>query len=270
METLTRKSPLAKKAELGDLLKFEESLGVEHVCIVCMSVYGNDNRLLLQSLRQLKGKGRGVVGIDPKAISDKELDEMHAVGVRGVRVNLKSTSQNLDKEALNASLRLFADKIRRLEWAIQLYVSLADIDKIADELPGLGVPVVIDHVGHPAATEVPRLQAGYSAFMDLLCRKQIWVKLSGIDRFPDVPELKAFCREILQIAPTQVVWASDWPHSGGVARNPDGDRTKVQDYRKVDIPAFIASCKEWCGGDEELIKKIFVDNPRRLWQYEEE
>ena len=93
------------------------------------------------------------------------------------------------------------------------------------------------------------------------------MKLSGTYRFPDLPELDDYVLEILRIAPTQVVWASDWPHSGGVQYNPNGDRTKIQEYRKIDDPAFIARCKEWCGGDEDLIQKIFVDNPRRLWQY---
>ena len=67
-----------------------------------------------------------------------------------------------------------------------------------------------------------------------------------------------------------MVWASDWPHTGGVAANPQGDRQALQEYRKFDVPAFIAQCKKWCEEDEVLIQKIFVDNPRRLWQYGED
>jgi len=36
----------------------------------------------------------------------------------------------------------------------------------------------------------------------------------------------------------------------------------------VDDPSFVRRCKGWCGGDEGLISKIWVDNPRRLWQYD--
>lgn len=251
-------------------MKFEEQLGIDHVCLVAISVYGADNNLLLQSLRQLKGKGRAVVSIDPDTISDQGLDEMHALGVRGIRINLKSTLQNKSKEELIATLGSYVQRIHRLKWAIQLHIGLADIEKIASEIPKLGVPVVIDHLATPEKSLAPRLQAGYAEFLDMLSKKQVWVKLSGIYRFSGLPELDTYVREILRVAPTQVVWASDWPHTGGVAANPHGDRQSLQEYRKFDVPSFIAQCKEWCEEDESLIQKIFVDNPRRLWQYEED
>ncbi len=59
-----------KKASLDDLLSFEKQLGTDHVCLVSISIYGTDNRLLLQSLRQLEGKGRAVVSIAPEKESD--------------------------------------------------------------------------------------------------------------------------------------------------------------------------------------------------------
>ncbi|KAL9070672.1 MAG: hypothetical protein Q9161_004726 [Pseudevernia consocians] len=259
-----------KKATLEGLLDFKEQLGTDHVCLVAVSVYGTDNDLLLQSLSHLKGKGRAVVSIDPEKVSDQDLDEMHALGVRGIRLNLKSTSQNKSKEELVTTLRSYVQRIHRLKWAIQLHIGLADIEKIASEIPKLGVPVVIDHLATPDQTLAPRLQPGYTVFLDLLSKKQVWVKLSGIYRFAGLPELDTYVREILRIAPTQVVWASDWPHTGGVAANPRGDRQALQEYRKFDVPGFIAQCKEWCDEDEALIQKLFVDNPRRLWQYEQE
>lgn len=259
-----------KKATLEDLLRFEKQLGTDHVCLVAISVYGTDNDLLLQSLRHLKGKARAVVSIDPETIPDQDLDEMHALGVRGIRINLKSTSQNKTKEELIKTLRRYAQRIRRLKWAIQLHIGLGDIEKVASEIPNLGVPVVVDHLATPDQTLAPRLQPGYTEFLDLLAKQQIWVKLSGIYRFAELPEMDSYVREILRVAPTQVVWASDWPHTGGVAANPKGDRQALQEYRKFDVPAFVAQCREWCGHDEGLIRTIFVGNPRRLWQYEEE
>ena len=259
-----------KKATLEDLLEFEKQLGTDHVCLVAISVYGTDNDLLLQSLRHLKGKARAVVSIDPETTPDQDLDEMHALGVRGVRINLKSTSQNKTKEELIKTLKRYAQRIRRLKWAIQLHIGLADIAKIATEIPNLGVPLVIDHLATPDQTLAPRLQPGYTEFLDLLAKQLIWVKLSGIYRFAQLPELDTYVREILRVAPTQVVWASDWPHTGGVAANPEGERKALQEYRRFDVPAFVAKCREWCGDDEGLVEKIFVGNPRRLWQYEED
>jgi hypothetical protein len=79
--------------------------------------------------------------------------------------------------------------------------------------------------------------------MALLAEQKVYVKLSGLYRFSTMPDLEDYIREILRVAPTQVVWASDWPHSGGMEANPGGDRTKVQEYRKVNIPSFVLDCK---------------------------
>lgn len=234
-----------------------------------MSVYGNENSLLVDSLKQLHGKARGVVGIDPKAVSDASLISMHDVGVRGARLNLRSYARELNKEQFADTLRLYAERLRPLNWALQIYVSLAQVALFADVIPMLGVPVVIDHIAHPGdLSKPPSQQSGYDEFMKLLRDKQIYTKLSGIDRFPDLSGLDEYVREILLAAPTQVIWASDWPHSGGKHASPSGDPRQLQDYRQVDDAVLIARCLEWCNHDQDLVQKVWVDNPRRLWQYE--
>jgi predicted TIM-barrel fold metal-dependent hydrolase len=258
-----------KKADLDDLLVFESKNNIEHVCIVSMSVYGTDNRSLLDALKRLNGKGRGVVCIDPETITDEELEDMHSLGVRGVRLNLFTWSQKLDKTTFIETLRKYADRIHPFGWVLQLYISLDQIQLVASEIPALGIPVVIDHLGAPAADKPPRKQAGYAEFMSLLKRRQVWVKLSGTYRFAGLPELEQYAQEIIRLAPSQIVWASDWPHSGGVQHNPGGDRHISQEYRKISIPEFIETCKRWCNYDEDTIQKIWVENPRRLWQYDE-
>lgn len=193
---------------------------------------------------------------------------MHDLGVRGVRVNLQTTGQRPNRAQLRKLLAEHANKIRPYGWVLQLYIPLDQIALVAEDFPALGVPVVLDHLGAPLETAPPYKQAGYNELMRLLEERKVYVKLSGTYRFPKMPDLEDYVREILRVGPTQVVWASDWPHSGGVEANPGGDRTKIQDYRKVDIPGFVADCKRWCGGDEKLIRKIWVENPRRLWQYD--
>lgn len=256
-----------KKADLNDLLAFEHRIGIEHVCLIAFSVYGNDNSSIIDALKRLKGKGRGVVCIDPDTITKSELDDMHEVGVRGIRLNMRTKSQKFQRAAFAAVLRKHADKIRHLGWVIQLYIELGQIGLMAEDIESLGVPVVLDHLGSPADNMPGRGQPGYTELIRLLAQRKVWVKMSGIYRFASLPDVDVFAREILRTAPSQIVWASDWPHSGGVAMNPGGDRNKVQDYRVVSIPDFIERCKSWCDYDEELIRAIWVDNPRRLWQY---
>lgn len=235
---------------------------------MAISVYGTDNTLLLQRLRDLKGRGRGVVSIDPEIISDQELDEMHSIGVRGARLNLKSVSRNPDAATLKCELEQYAKRIRPLKWSLNLHVELSELATISAFIQDQGVEVVLDHMATPRSTEEPVAQKGFQELMDLLRRKLVWMKLSGLYRFAEMPGMDAYVKEVLRVAPSQVIWASDWPHTGGKDQNPGSDRNTLQDYRKVDIPDFLKKCLVWCDGDEDLMHKILVDNPRRLWQYD--
>lgn len=258
-----------KRANLDDLLDFELSNGIDRVCIVAVSVYGTDNSSLIDALKRLGSKGRGVACIDPESITDEELRAMHDVGVRGVRLNIKTQSQQPEAPKFAELLRQYAERVRALGWVLQLYVSLEQIALIADVIPTLGIKVVFDHLGSPAEAIPSRKQRGYTELLQLLTKKKAWIKISGTYRFARLPDLEKFAREILYLAPTQVVWASDWPHTGGVESNPGGDRNEVQEYRKVSTPDFIGKCLMWCDYDQDLIQKVWVDNPGKLWQYEQ-
>jgi predicted TIM-barrel fold metal-dependent hydrolase len=253
-------------------MAFETKIGVAHVCVVSVSTYGDDNRHMIEALEQLQGRGRGVAVVNIDSVSDAELDSMHAVGVRGLRFNLHTLREEIDRETFKTALHKYADKIRRHDWVIQLFVQMHQISLIADEIPKLGVDVVLDHLGAPTdPTVAVQEQPGYAELMALLRARQVYVKLSGVYRFSgdNMPGLDDYCREVLRDAPTQVVWGSDRPHPTGPDKftTPE-ERLIPQDYQIIDIPAFIAKCKEWCDYDGKKIKMIFVDNPRRLWRYD--
>lgn len=261
-----------RKATISDLQEFLRKHGIDHACLVAMSVYSIDNRAIIDGLSYLKGKGRAVACIDPDSISEDELWALHEAGVRAIRLNMHTKGDSLDVKALRSA----ADRIRPMEWALQLYISLSQVTEVAPLIPKLGVTVIIDHIGAPNASLGPiKQQPGYHEFMDLLRTGNVWTKLSGVYRFNSLPDLDEYVVKILQEAPDNVVWASDWPHSGGVGANPAGDRNKIQDYRRIDDAAWIARCKNWCriasqDSEEDLVRKIWVENPRKLWQYTSE
>ena len=209
-----------------------------------------------------------MVGIDPDTTTDEELREMHDLGARGVRVNLKSWGQRWEYEAYASTLARYVDRLKKFGWVIQLYVGLDQFTILAPIIRDLGIDVVFDHVGSPSREEDSREQTGYPEFMELLKLDHVYVKLSGTYRFDGLPNLDGYVRDILTVAPDRVVYASDWPHTQGKDCNPGGDRTRVQKYREVDDEAFTRQCLDWCAGDQNLIRKIFVDNPRRLWRYD--
>lgn len=259
-----------RKATIRSLQAFHDRLGIKHACLVAFSPYHTDNRCLLDALSQVGEQARGVACIDPFTISDEGLEALHQAGVRAVRLNLRTRSEAFDSAVVKAT----ANRVRHLDWVLQIYLALDQVVDLAPLVPQLGVTIVIDHIGAPHADGGPvKLQAGYSEFMNLLKSGLVWTKLSGLYRFPDLPDLEDYVLEILHTAPDHVVWASDWPHSGGAAANPGGDRDQLQEYREIDDQAWVAQCWEWCRratgcNGEELARKIWVDNPQVLWRVE--
>ncbi|NBU67979.1 MAG: amidohydrolase, partial [Betaproteobacteria bacterium] len=64
-----------------------EAVGVTHGVLVQPSFLGTDNRLLLEGLAAYPGRLMGIAVVEP-TISLQEMKELHALGVRGVRLNL--------------------------------------------------------------------------------------------------------------------------------------------------------------------------------------
>lgn len=248
---------------MDDLLRFEQSLGVRKFCLISVSIYGHDNRQITDVLRKLDGNGRAIVSFDYETITDDELDYLHTLGVRGVRVNLKTGRKNPGKDILVAILEGYARRCRPRDWVIQLYVGLEQIALVADSIPALGVRIVIDHMGSPDP-EIPiRLQNGFSEILTLLRKGLIWVKISAPYRFATLPDLDDFGRKLISAGPNNVVWASDWPHTGGALVIRGG--RKMRDYRQIDNVGFVRRVFEWCDFDQSKIQQLFVDNPNNLW-----
>ena len=101
------------------------------MCIIASSIYGRDNRCLIDSLNQFGGKARGIAHIDPDTITDAKLDKLHTAGVRRIRYNLWSWSQTMDPGAWGDILGEIAERLRRLDWSLQIFVSMDQVAAIA-------------------------------------------------------------------------------------------------------------------------------------------
>jgi len=76
-------------ASVEQLVSLHDSIGVERVVIVQPSPYGTDNSCTLDAARRLGRCARAVVVVDDTS----NLEEMHRVGARGIRVNLYTTGR---------------------------------------------------------------------------------------------------------------------------------------------------------------------------------
>ncbi|MFP8965367.1 amidohydrolase family protein [Pokkaliibacter sp. CJK22405] len=242
-------------ASLESYLAVQKRLGISRAVIVQPSVYGTDNHVVLESLRQARRQQgedafRGVVVIPPN-IRFEELEAMHLLGVRGVRVNL------LFKSGVAVSdLRTLANKIAPLGWHLQLLADLSEFSDIESTLGALPVPVVIDHMGH-IPPELGPQHPGFSSMLRLLATGKIWVKLSGAERLSGerwpYTDVRPLAESLLRTNPERLLWASDWPHTCLSGAMPD-------DADLLDLMEF------WTD-DRALQHRVLVENPAALYGF---
>src|ERR1051326_1710781 len=95
-------------APLPDYLAHARAMGFERFVFVQPSAYLRDNACMLDAMGEMPGS-RGIVDVDEDA-PDAELAQMHALGVRGVRVNVSP----IHPQEINLATKLLP-RIDRLE-----------------------------------------------------------------------------------------------------------------------------------------------------------
>src|SRR5450432_4454654 len=70
-------------------LKLARRIGFSRYVFVQPSAYGFDNSCMLDAMRELDPAiRRGIIDLDESKTDDKQLAELNALGVRGIRVNV--------------------------------------------------------------------------------------------------------------------------------------------------------------------------------------
>ncbi len=252
-------------ATAGELQAVHARLGVSRVVLVQPSVYGTDNGCLLDSLVALPN-ARGIAVIDPATVTDEELRALQAAGVVGVRVNLGAPASQAEA-ALEAVSQALA-RVAPFGLLVQLYVDLPLVAVLANVIAASPVPVVLDHLGGA----LPDQGTGHPSFgtlLMLLAAGKVWVKLSASHRTArdeaSYSFLEPIVRALIGTNPDRVVWGSDWPHTGGTARSAakPGD---IELFRAVDDASILSQLLTWTP-DMEIRRKLFVDNPARLFRF---
>ncbi|MHA7685714.1 amidohydrolase family protein [Cupriavidus sp. PET2-C1] len=232
-----------------DYLAMLDANGLDRGVLVQISVYGTDNRYMLDVLRRNPDRLRGVGVVSPD-VTERELRDMHEAGVRGLRLNvLYGGGVGLD------AMETLAAKIEDMGWHLQLLLDARQLPELLPRLRKLTLPVVVDHMGHmPVA--LGRSQPGFEALKHLMTEHGWWTKLSGTYRISDQRPLyqdgAAWAQELVQAAPDQVVWGSDWPHVA-VSEMPDAGH-------------LLNLLATWVP-DAEARSKILVSNPQRLYGF---
>ena len=252
------------EASVADLERLLARLGLSRVVIVQPSVYGTDNAATLAGLRQLgPDRARGIAVIDADT-PDGEFQVLQAAGIRGVRVNLEMDGE-ADPSQAAATLRSVATRVAPLGWHVQIYSQLRLISALADVIPTLPVPVVLDHFAG-ARAELGPDQPGFGEVLGMLRTGRVYVKLSGAYRSSDVAPYRnvaPLARVLIATDSARLVWGSDWPHPD--LHGPTGSGPfDVRPGLPIDDPAVLGLLDDWT--DDPAVKRaILVDNPDRLY-----
>ncbi len=235
-------------APLTAYLELLDGLGLARGVLVQPSVYGFDNRCLLDALARAHGRLVGVAVPSPDATT-ADLEAMHARGVRALRCN------GLYPGGLDPShVARWVPVLRDLGWHVELHIDLRRVPSLEDLVSRLGVRVVFDHMGPPTPGRLDPDEPEARRFLELIRRGDCFVKLSAPYRLTSAPppwaEVAPLAQALLAAAPSACVWATDWPHADAPAR-----------VHRDDLLAALAS---WCP-DPEARRTLLVETPGRLY-----
>ena len=136
-------------ASKQQLFALRDHLGFARNVIVQATCHGADNRAMVDACKAAGGKARGVATVR-RSVTDEELQELHAAGVRGVRFNF--VKRLVDFTPKDELLEI-AGRIAKLGWHVVIYFEAVDLPELWDFFTALPTTVVVDHMGRPDVTK---------------------------------------------------------------------------------------------------------------------
>jgi len=250
-------------ASKQQLFALRDHLGFSRNVIVQATCHGADNRALVDACLAANGKARGIATVR-RTISDAELQQLHAAGIRGVRFNfVKRLVDFTPREELIE----IAQRIAPLGWHSVVYFEAQDLPQLWDFFTQLPTIVLVDHMGRPDVSQ-PVEGEEFALFLRLLREHtHIWCKVSCPERLSITGpaalnneqhayrDVIPFARRVVEEFSDRVLWGTDWPHPNLKNHMPD-------DGLLVDFIPHIAPTLQ-------LQQKLLVDNPMRLYWPEE-
>jgi 2-pyrone-4,6-dicarboxylate lactonase len=256
-------------ATVKDLQEHLNGLGMERVVLVQPSVYGTDNSCMLDAMQQLGPQvARAIAVVDPAAVTDEELSALKAAGVVGLRINLAVKGEDSGAMAVEAVDKLLS-RVTAHDMAIQIFADMPLLEPLEQTLAASPVPIVLDHFAGAKASEGVG-QPGFAVLQRLLADGKVWVKLSApyraSEQAPDYADLAPLVKEMVSANVDHLVWASDWPHTGGGRDRANRKPTDIEPFREVDNAHVLNQLETWIP-DLASQQRILVDNAVTLFRF---
>jgi 2-pyrone-4,6-dicarboxylate lactonase len=231
-----------------------DTLGVKRGVLVQPSIYAFDNSAMLDVMA--KDKHLHGVAVVPFDVEVKEIERLHAKGVRGVRLNIVDLKFGKGKLDLDA-LRSLARKIQPFGWHAEFLMHVDEFPDLDQQIGGMPIAFSFGHLGY-VYPDRGLETAGFKALLRLMKDGKAWVKMTAPYRFSALgkmpfPDSDAFAQALVDAAPERLLWGSDWPHVFIRTAMPN-------DGELLDLFA------KWVP-DARMRKRILVDNPAKVYGF---
>ncbi|MBI3370756.1 MAG: amidohydrolase family protein [Betaproteobacteria bacterium] len=244
-------------APLRDYLKLAGKIGLERFVFVQPSAYLRDNDCMLDAMKEMGARCRGIVDVDENA-PDAELARLDAVGVRGVRINVSPIhppEASVVQRLLPRVQRLEA-RCAEIGWHLDFLLPGWLTVEMMPVLARLKVDYSLAHMGMFLAKDGAR-QENFVKLLDLLKRGsgRCWIKFTGtyrMSRAPGFADVLPMARAIIDAAPDRIVWGSDYPHLSFADK-----------VGSIELYNLLA---QWTP-DPAARRRILADNPAKLYGF---
>lgn len=225
-----------------------DSLGIDKAVLVAVSILGNDNRYLVESLERAQGRLRGVVTIDPETDFER-LASFKKAGVVGIRINLTGALPIpcFSSPAWTRVLQFCEAN----DWHVEVNDQCSRLHLTVEQLLKTSVRIVIDHFGMPDK-KLGVKDPGFAQLLAVAESRQVWVKLSGAYRIGEMVAADAAPLLVSAFGAERLLWASDWPFT---------QYESTQQYATQ-----LAHLERWLP-NASVRKKVLMNTPTELFQF---
>ena len=246
-------TPVPADASVEDYRQVMRWLGIDRVIVVQPNAYGDDNRLIMDSVAALGMDIARAVAVVKPGVADDQLDALTKGGARGARIMaLLGGTVGLD------GLDRVAAQVQAFGWHVIVQTDGRDFADHEAQLMRLPGPFVIDHIGKFLEPVAPD-HAAFKALLRLVDTGRCYVKISapyetsktGGPAFADVAVL---AKALIRAAPERMLWATNWPHAQAAIFGYPNDA------------GLLDLLLDWAP-DETAIAKMLVENPARLYGF---
>lgn len=235
------------------LRAMHDKIGITRAVLVQASCHGKDNSAMMSAIKNNPKRYKGVCMADD-SFTDEDFKYLNENGVKGVRFNFVTHLGGApDLEMMERVI----NKVIPLRWHLVIHVNAEDIVKYADFFAKFDLTIVVDHMGR-VPTNKGVEQEAFKILCEFMQKPNWWVKISCSERISNEPpfyDAIPYAQKLVAIAPERILWGTDCPHPNIKEHMPnDAD---LLDLFPLMVP------------DEKLQKQILVDNPARLYGWED-